>query len=191
MSHLWNQHLFLTYPHHQTNFQRDFGNESNPYFLIKMILFCEDCGEKNELKKTHIQDGKAVFRCRLCNYLNDYAIPTSIRENIKNKDTFLKELSRIPEIIGAFLYHEKNGIIKNQMPELLKNTDLDILGRYLTTSFLTALAFDSNIHQMMAVISDKYMTIQRIDPHVFILIACKVPLLPGNVQDYLSDALFI
>ncbi len=154
-----------------------------------MILFCEDCGEKNELKKNHIQHGKAVFRCSLCNYLNAYALPTSIsiRENIKNRDAFLKELSRVPEIIGVFLYHEKKGIIKNQMPKFLKTVDLDILGRYLTTSFLTALSFDSNIHQMMAVISDKYMTIQMIEPHVFILIACKGPLLPGNVQDYLSD----
>jgi len=152
-----------------------------------MILFCEDCGEKNELKKTHIQQGKAVFRCRLCNYLNAYALPNSIRKNIKSIDAFLKELSRVPEIIGAFLYHEKKGILKNQMPELLKTADLDILGRYLSISFLTALSFDSNIHQMMAVISDKYITIQMIEHHVFILIACKVPLLPGNVQNYLSD----
>lgn len=157
-----------------------------------MILFCEDCGEKNELKKIYIRHGKAVFRCRLCNYLNAYALPMSIsiRENIKSRDAFLKKLSRVPEIIGAFVYHEKNGIIKNQMPKLLKTTDLDILGRYLSTSFLTALSFDSNIHQMMALISDKYMTIQMIEPHVFILIACKVPLLPGIVQDYLSDVVF-
>jgi len=161
-----------------------------------MILFCEDCGEKNELKKRDVQNGHVVFRCAFCHYLNSYPIPVSIKKNVRKRDTlfkrdnFFKKLKTFPEIMGAFLYHEKIGVIKNQMPIMLQNEDLDILGRYLSASFLTGQSCYSNIHQMMAVISDKHITIQRIEPHVFILIASKIPSLPGNVQDLLSDLIF-
>ncbi|MCP3898922.1 MAG: hypothetical protein GY707_04200 [Desulfobacteraceae bacterium] len=37
-----------------------------------MIFFCEDCGEKNDLIPSQFKDGKAIFRCGSCNYLNSY-----------------------------------------------------------------------------------------------------------------------
>ena len=157
------------------------------YFLIKMILFCEDCGEKNELKKSNIQNGKAVFRCDFCNYLNSYAIPVSIKKDVEIRDILFEKFKYFPEIIDAFLYLEKTGIIENKMQGMLQDADLNILGQHLTSGFLMAQSFDSSIHQMMAVISDKHITIQMIEPHVFILIAGKIPSLPMRIQDLLSD----
>lgn len=155
-----------------------------------MILFCEDCGKKNELKKANIQKGKVVFRCTFCNYSNAYAIPGSMKKNFEIRNGLFEELKHFSEIIGAFLYHEKTGIIENQMPEVLQDADLDILGQSLSAAFLMAQSFDSTIHQMMAVISDKHITIQMSEPHVFILIAGKVPSLPMGVQEILSDLVF-
>ena len=151
-----------------------------------MILFCEDCGEKNELKKGYDPNGHVVFRCAFCDYLNSYSVPISLKKNVKNRDLFLNQLNKFPEIIGAFLYHEKSGVIQKQMLEMLQNEDLDILGQSLSDSLLAAQSLSTNIHQMMAVISDKHLTIQMIEPHLFILIASKIPSLPGEIQDFLS-----
>ena len=41
-----------------------------------MIFFCEDCGGKNLLAPTQLKDGKAVFRCDSCDYLNSYSFST-------------------------------------------------------------------------------------------------------------------
>ncbi|SMC69106.1 hypothetical protein SAMN02746065_10781 [Desulfocicer vacuolatum DSM 3385] len=151
-----------------------------------MILFCEDCGQKNELKEGYARKKHVVFRCAHCNYLNSYPIPVSAKKHTLTGDEFLKKLKTFPEIIGVFLYHEKKGVIENQMPGILQDEDIDILGRYLSDSFITGQAFDANIHQMMAVISDKYITIQRVEPHVFILFAGKTPSLPQKIQDLLE-----
>jgi len=39
-----------------------------------MLYFCEDCGERNFLEPEVVQNGKVVFRCRVCNYLNNVEV---------------------------------------------------------------------------------------------------------------------
>jgi len=44
---------------------------------IKMLFFCEDCGEKNFLVPKQFKDGKALFKCGSCDFFNSYVFQVS------------------------------------------------------------------------------------------------------------------
>ena len=125
-----------------------------------------------------------VFRCCSCQYLNSYPVSTDLKEI----EILFKKIQLYPEIIGAFSFHEKNRTITNHMPEILTEADLEVLGIYLTRSCLAAQSHYPDIHEVMITISDKHITIQRIDPDLFIFVVSKTLPLPGEIQDLLISA---
>lgn len=50
-----------------------------------MIVFCEDCGEKNLIDDSQIGETKIRFRCNACNYLNTVDKPTRLYAQKKPK----------------------------------------------------------------------------------------------------------
>ncbi len=62
-----------------------------------MIQFCEDCGKKNILNSTQIQESKALFQCSACNYHNCFYI------KLEGK-TYPEKLLELCEINGVHLY---------------------------------------------------------------------------------------
>lgn len=131
-----------------------------------MIFFCEDCGAKNQLETADRKDGKAVFQCCSCQYRNSYAIAQASMP----LDSLLKTIGSAPGIIGAFLYHVKTRCITNHMPDILKEADLKVLADYLTRSYLAARSSYSDIHGAAMVISNKHITIQEIEPSLFLFV---------------------
>jgi len=149
-----------------------------------MIFFCEDCGNKNDLGKASIQGGRVVFRCHTCQYLNSYPVPSD-PEKIED---ILKKIQLYPEIIGTFLYHGKNLTITNNMPQILTKADLKVLVNYLTRCCTTAQSYYPDIHEVTITISDKHITIKRIEPDLFIFIVSKTLPLPEKIQKILMSA---
>ena len=146
-----------------------------------MIFFCEDCGDKNDLGKADLKNGKAVFRCHSCQYMNSYTVSNVL----KKKDIFSKKIQSHPDIIGAFLYHKENSTITNHMPEILTEADLEVLGRYLTRSYLAAHSHYPDIHEVMITISDKHITIQKIDVNLFFFVVSTTLPLPEAMKELL------
>ena len=62
-----------------------------------MIQFCEDCGQKNILSISQIQDGKAVFICSSCNYHNSFRLKSA-------EKIYFEKLSGLSRIIGVDQY---------------------------------------------------------------------------------------
>jgi len=62
-----------------------------------MIQFCEDCGQKNILSITQIQEGKAVFICSSCNYHNSFRLKPA-------EEIYFEKLSNLSRIIGVDQY---------------------------------------------------------------------------------------
>jgi len=149
-----------------------------------MIFFCEECGDKNDLGKADIQNGRAVFCCCSCQYMNSYTVPNAL----KKTDILLNKIQSHPEIIGAFLYHEHNRTITNHMPETLTEADLEVLGRYLSRSYLTAHSHYPDIYEVMITISDKHITIQKIDVDLFIFVVSASCPLPEAIKKLLMSA---
>ena len=146
-----------------------------------MIFFCEDCGEKNDLGGAELKNGRAVFRCCSCGYLNSYPVP----EDLNPADILLKEIQNHPEIVSVFLYHEKNRTVSNPIPEILTQTDVEMLGAYLIQSCLVVHSHYSDIHEAIITISDKHITIQRIDLDLFVFIISTTLPLSEEIKELL------
>ncbi|SDT95534.1 hypothetical protein [Desulfobacula phenolica] len=152
-----------------------------------MIFFCEDCGEKNILSPTQLKDGNAVFRCKYCRYLNSYRTKPAKKPYLKQIDDDLNLHRRFPEIIGFFLFHRKTGVLKNNMPGILKKTDLDILGKILTKSYWVCHAQYQDVHEMVLIISNRNLMVKMIDRNLALIIACKSFPLSKNSMDQLDQ----
>ena len=150
-----------------------------------MIFFCEDCGEKNILAQTQLKNGKAVFRCTACHYMNSYAYPIS-KKNLKKIDQFFKDIQASPEIIGSFLFHGKTGLLKNNMPDMLKESDLKVLGKTITNNYLIGCSQYSDINEMTLVIANKNMIVKMIDSNLTLIIVSKTFPLSKNILNKLD-----
>ncbi len=151
-----------------------------------MIFFCEDCGEKNILSPTQLKDGKVVFRCKSCRYLNSYRTKPAENPYLKKTDDDLNLLRHFPEIIGSFLFHRKTGVLKNNMPGILKKTDLNILGKILTQNYWACYAQYTDVHEMALIISNKNIMVKMIDRNLALIIVCKTFPLSKNSMDQLD-----
>ena len=145
-----------------------------------MILFCEDCGKKNHLDETKINNGKAVFRCKFCNYFNQYQVETAGTNSLKQTAHFLKKLKKQPEIIGSFIYGD-NKIVGNSMPDDLKQSDLVTIGKNLTNCFSLCQSFYKDVVDMTLTLSDKTIVVKRVEEnYTLILVTKKAPLPEKN-----------
>lgn len=148
-----------------------------------MIYFCEDCGAKNILKHSPMKKGKAVFRCDACGYMNAYAFQMPGKKQSNKIDRFFKEIEPAPEIIGSFLFHRKQGILKNNMPDMLTESDLSGLAEKLMDTYLTGCSLYRDIHTLTLVIADKNMIVKLINPTLVLIIASRTLAVSKNVSD--------
>ena len=146
-----------------------------------MIFFCEDCGEKNDLTPEHLKQGKAVFRCRVCNYSNSYRITPPKETPPESVDSFFTEIKLFPEIIGSFLFHKKKGLLKNDMPGTLKKKDLAILGKLLADSLSICCMEYPDVEEMTLMISNKSILVKMIDVNLAVILVGNSSHLPQNI----------
>lgn len=78
-------------------------------------------------------------------------------------------------------------MVKNNMPEILKGTDLDNLGKILTENYLAVRSQYKDIDEMTIVLSNKNLVVKMLDPDVFIIIACKTLPLKQALCDRLAE----
>ena len=150
-----------------------------------MIVFCEDCGEKNELPATALSGGRAVFRCGACSYPNAYALKT--REKTPSAaDRFLDMICGFPGIVGAFLYDRQGTVIGSQMPPVLTREDIGTLGAGLVKTCCHGTSHCQDIEGMMVVISDKHFFVHRLTKRVYSVTVTISPSLPEGLADRLS-----
>jgi len=156
-----------------------------------MIFFCEDCGEKNDLTPAHLKQGKAVFKCRFCNYANAYTITPPKRKQKKKTPDFFEEIKLFPEIIGSFLFHRKKGVLKNDMPGILKKKDLAVLGSRLTDSISSCALEYPDVEEMTVIISNKTLVVRMLDSDLAVIIAGKTSPLSQPVVDRPVGCFFV
>ncbi len=151
-----------------------------------MIYFCEDCGSKNVFTTAPLKNGKAVFRCTSCQYFNSYQIKPNQGISLDKADRFFMETREAPDIIGVFLFHKKNGVLKNSMPNSLKENDLMVLGKVLVNSYQSCQSHYRDVNAITLVISDKNIIARQIHSELFIILACRTPWLPERIKDRLN-----
>jgi DNA-directed RNA polymerase subunit RPC12/RpoP len=155
-----------------------------------MIYFCEDCGEKNILTSTQLEDDKAVFRCTECSYMNSYSTKPPEKSCVTKANKFAEEIRQSPQIIGSFLFEKKSGVLKNNMPDSLEQKEINRLGKILTQNYLDCHSHYGDILDMTLAMEGKNMVVKKIDPGmtpgIFIVLVCKTLPLSREISDKLT-----
>ncbi len=151
-----------------------------------MILFCEDCGEKNDLDPAAFAGGKAVFQCCVCSYPNAYSIPSYEKVPSNQLTRFLDAIQSSPGIIGAFFYHEKKGVVRHKMPPVLTRNDIDALGSRLARTYAAGHRSCLDLTKMTVVISDKYFSVFKLITQMYVIVIAAGPGLPDNILELIS-----
>ncbi len=150
-----------------------------------MILFCEECGAKNDTGIDAIIQERAVFTCTVCGYQNDYRLPEyRTPEKIENKERLFKAVKKDPQIIGAFIYDIRKGITRTCMPELLMPEDIHSLGWRLARGFDKGLSSMPDICSMQVVIADKYFFMSKKEGGKYLVLVTVTPSLPASVSRF-------
>jgi len=151
-----------------------------------MIVFCEDCGSKNQLDPAQLKAGKAIFRCSSCNYLNSYQFLPVPETKISAMDLFCQEIAACPEIIGAFIFHSQKGVLNTHMPGNVKKADLNILGKILAENYLTCSSEYTDVTAMTLVLPGKNMITRQIKTDTFMILAARDCPLPPAIMTRLD-----
>ena len=153
-----------------------------------MILFCEDCGQKNRVDRSRGQEGERVrFTCQECGYANAYLVPRPGNEVRMKTDRILDSMRSFPEIIGGFSYHIQKGVLSSRMPAFLKPADIDTLGREFTHAYVQGSSFFPDVHGIQILIGDKYFMARELEPRLFLVIVSQTPYLPPDIIRLLSE----
>ncbi|WDP92976.1 MAG: hypothetical protein HUN04_25935 [Desulfobacter sp.] len=153
-----------------------------------MILFCEDCGQKNDLEPAAFAGGRAVFKCSACGYHNAYALNVQETDSgpVKGFTPFFVAVQSLPGIIGSFLYHEKKGLVGEKMPPVLTRKDIESLGSGLSLGYSGGDRTFPDMKKMTVVISDKYFSVFKVAPQLYAIVVAAVPDLPREVIELVN-----
>ncbi len=122
-----------------------------------------------------LEGGRARFTCRECNYLNSYPLPWPEHAFLEKSESICKEMLSFPEVIGLFLYHSQRGILLSRMPAILKQADLNTLGREFSRAYSQSLLAFSDVHGMQIRIAEKYFIVHQIRAGFFLVIVSRTP----------------
>lgn len=125
-----------------------------------MIVFCEDCGQKNTLPMIQPDDAKVVFTCASCRYPNDCTVSLNHPHRINRiKAVLNKTLAKDPSIIGYFVFHPQKRILLKQMPDKLKPEDLQVLAQLILKRCHLGHSRIPDIEHIHLRIGDKRLTV--------------------------------
>jgi len=137
-----------------------------------MILFCEDCGDRNSIGPYQVTDQNAVFRCSSCNYLNTIVLGDSNKTEPQLED-LVETINSTPGIVGFFLFHIESGLFYNHMPKVLLPEDLEIIGKILISNYKICSFQFPDITRQVLVIEGKNLVMQMINDTCGLILACK------------------
>lgn len=138
-----------------------------------MILFCEDCGQKNTVDDHHTLTGRAVFICASCGYANNYALGKLKPESDRRIQPLLDNICRDKDVIGAFVYNAQNGCIISRMPDFLAADDLKKMGRLMSQSLMVLLKDLPDMTDLTLNIANKYLHSKPlISNFILIVVTC-------------------
>ncbi len=156
-----------------------------------MIVFCEDCGSKNQLNPDQISFNQmgynfVSFTCLTCQYKNVFKIDIHQNSNPNRFKNVLKEILSASSIIGIFIFHENKGLIYHLMPKVLKESDLLFLSKHLVNAHQESVQLFPDSDKTIWGIGDTHLTVKSLVNSLFIILASKTPALPDHVNSQLD-----
>lgn len=106
---------------------------------------------------------------------------------LEKANWFFEEAFAFSDILGFFLFHNEFGVLKRHMPEILKITDLDFLGRNLVKTYMICRSELNDVNEMVLAVANKHMIVKMMGETLFMIIACKTPNLPREISEQLTQ----
>ena len=154
-----------------------------------MILFVEECGAKYDLAPDSAAAAGTSFRCHECGYHNirkakgkTGSLPD------RGLSSRLQELTALSGIVGAFVFDFKKGVTHHRMPPPLTTEDLDLVGRLLVQSYLTARQALPDIYQMGLVVAGRNMVLKRIKKSAVLILASEQFPIHNRVNQHIKES---
>lgn len=138
-----------------------------------MIVFCEDCSARNSITPDQFDKGRVIFKCNSCGYKNNYLLSTGPTDSTDSYKTLFSQLLTVPDILGAFFYHKKEGLLKKHMLEPVDDDTLTTIGKHLYLNLSESRSLIKKIELMVLYISGRNMVVKEIDQLSIMVVTCK------------------
>ncbi len=149
-----------------------------------MIVFCEECGQKNILPQNRLVEGKARFTCTGCGFKNAYMLTLNRQDRmhqLKEKLTVL--LKSDPLILGFFVFQPPDEMILQHLPDPLTGKDVLTLARHLIQGYNLGSDQFKNIEELTLYIGDKMLTVfHNAELAAFLIIISKETALSDDLK---------
>lgn len=147
-----------------------------------MIVFCEECGQKNDLKQPYQTDGTIRFCCRECRYQNRYTLNKTAATSLQHTSV-LNHIQKIKGVIGTVLWDAEKGLEFHNMPQPLTPVDLAYIAEKIWECYQEAENAElDDIHQITYFIEQRHIFTKKNDSKL-LLICCQ----SQDVAAYFAD----
>lgn len=153
-----------------------------------MIVFCEDCGSRNQLTRRTGGSQRIVFTCTQCGYPNNYAAASPLPRTSPSRarEKLVGAISRLKGIDGAFVFSNRTGLLAFCMPESVTETETAALGRQLALTYEGPRQGYIGIRDMVLVTDDTAVLLKFLAPTSFLAVVSAQFPLAGRVMAELN-----
>ena len=149
-----------------------------------MIVFCEDCGSRNQLPRQTGRTQRIVFICSQCGYPNNFAAASLPPRTSRAREKLVGAISRLKGIDGAFVFSNRAGLSASCMPGSFTETGTAGLGRRLALTCEGAKQGYRGIRDMVLVADDIAVLMKFLDPSTFLaVVSTRFPLAAGVMAE--------
>ncbi|MEA2082942.1 MAG: hypothetical protein U9O82_01625 [Thermodesulfobacteriota bacterium] len=181
-----------------------------------MILFCEDCGEKNFIDLNTITTDIVEFRCRECSYLNRVKMPEAgldteqtaapgneepgaVHERIEQIlqklgvvpgkiKRILEELGALPGVTGSFIFHTKNGVTAKRISDAVDEENLASIGSILEENYRLGQRNFRDITGVSLILKKSALVLRKVTGDVFLVLVGTSANAAGRLEELLDSA---
>lgn len=149
-----------------------------------MIVFCEDCGSRNQIPRQTGGTQRVVFTCSQCGYPNNYAAVSPPPRTSRAYEKRLGAISRLKGIDGAFVFSSQAGLLAFRMPKSVTGTETAGLGRRLARTCDGAKQGYRGIRDMVLVTDNIAVLMKSLEPSTFLaVVSGQFPLAAGVMAE--------
>jgi len=147
-----------------------------------MLVFCEDCGERNSIDLDTVKSAGNIYRCQACNFLNPLItkaaslVKTKEKKNVQiGEESILKiitEINREKGIQGSYLFHQAKGIIASDVFADLSEAEMLKIGQALTFCLTMSHKILQKTTETYLILTDKVMLAKEICRGKTLVVCC-------------------
>ena len=163
-----------------------------------MLVFCEDCGESNDIDVVTVRTAGNQYRCLSCNFLNILLVKEVAPAVIKKKrkfnlsqapyDKVFQKIAEQKDILGAYIYNSAKGIIAADVVMDLSDPSMLKVGQALTVCRNMSKKILQNTTETYLVLMDQIVVSRGINNNTLLIFLCKDYPLEPHIEKIINES---